>query len=71
MTTTATEAPATNWGWQDQNRPAGVIWIAGTLEDSFTRVSRFGGRWILVSANPASEYRRVMRETERSTSDAR
>lgn len=64
MTSTAPAAPATNWGWQNQQRPAGVHWIAGTLEDSFTRVSRFGGRWILVAANPASEYRRVMAETE-------
>jgi hypothetical protein len=53
--------PDTNWGWQNQNRPAGVIWIPGSLADSYARVSRYGGRWILIAANPSSEYYRALR----------
>jgi hypothetical protein len=61
----------TNWGWQNKNRPAGVLWVAGTLEESFLSVSRHGGRWVLVSADPSSEYRRVMAETEKEMADGR
>ena len=51
----------TLWGW-DNGR--GITWVGGTLEESFARVSRNGGRWLLRSAVPLSEYHRVMAETE-------
>jgi hypothetical protein len=54
----------TDWGWVDQDYPSGMVWVKGTLAESYARVSRDGGRWILRSAVPVSEYHRVMRETE-------
>ena len=55
----------TQWGWFNMARrgDGNVHWIRGMLEDSYERASRFGGQWILVSANPISEYHRVMSET--------
>lgn len=53
----------TDWGWTSQQQPGSITWVKGTLEDSYARVSRYGGQWILASAVPISEYRRVMAET--------
>lgn len=59
-----------NWGWENQQRPNGTAWQYGTLEESFTRISRYGGRWILVSADPIQAFRNVMAETEKEQADA-
>jgi glycogen debranching enzyme len=57
----------TKWGWKRTDHSgsanAGVTWVAGTLEESYDRVTGQGGSWILVSAWPVSEYHRVMQET--------
>jgi len=64
----------TTWGWMNvaPNGDGNVHWIPGTLEASYARASgahltcaENKGRWILVSADPISEYRRVMAETAR------
>ena len=56
----------TTWAWKDTSHggsvKGGVTWVAGTLEDSYRRVAGHGGTWILVSAVPPSEYRRVLTE---------
>jgi len=54
----------TSWGWMNTapNGDGNVHWIPGTLEASYERAARYGGRWLLVSASPVSEYRRVMAE---------
>jgi hypothetical protein len=66
----------TNWGWMNTapNGDGNVHWIPGTLEDSYARVSGANltlksqpyQRWILVSANPISEYHRVLDETRKA-----
>ncbi len=53
----------TNWGWTSTGAPGTITWVPGTLADSYARVSRYGGQWILSSAVPISEYRRVLDET--------
>jgi len=55
--------PDTEWGWLRTDKGTMVaVWVGGTLEESYARVSRHGGTWILYSANPVSEYHRIMRE---------
>ena len=63
----------TDWGWFNtaSNGDGNVTWIKGTLEDSYARVSRYGGQWILASAVPISEYRRVMAETAAAKGSAK
>lgn len=65
------EPGVTDWGWQDQNYPSGVLWIPGTLAESYARVTIKPGRWILVSANPVSEYHRVMAETAEANKEGK
>jgi hypothetical protein len=52
-----------DWGWVNQRRPSGMLWVKGTLQESYETVSRKPGQWILRSANPVSAYHRVMAET--------
>jgi len=56
----------TEWGWTSERAPGQVIWIAGTLEDSYARATRYGGQWRLATANPISEYYRVLDETKKA-----
>lgn len=50
-----------DWGWQRDNRR--VIFIKGTLAESFRRVAQDAGRWRLVTSVPPSAAREVLAET--------
>ena len=58
-----TKCPEAKWGWMRSDKPAGVVFVKGTLPQSYQRVSMHGGRWVLVSSVPVREYRRVMAAT--------
>lgn len=52
-----------SWGWQNIDRPRGVIFIEGTLEESYAKVAWDGGRYKLVTSVPPSAAREVLAET--------
>lgn len=55
----------TAWAWMRTDKPTGSVdWVTGTLEQSYARVSRDGGTWILYSADPLDEFYRVMHATK-------
>lgn len=51
-----------DWGWMDMNGSGNVEWIKGTLAESYERASRYGGRYVLYSANPISAYHAALDE---------
>ena len=52
----AVEALEADWGWMDLEGSGHVEWIKGTLAASYERAARYGGRYVLYSANPIEAY---------------
>ena len=54
------------WGWTNERHPGSVVWVPGTLEASYARVSNQGTEhgWRLASADPISEYHRALRSAQ-------